>query len=142
MYEERVDRSQFLEGFHALIARPIQPHEEPLEYIPTQAVAEYVANVLSLDGILYASAQLGSIPDPSDLKIYINLLELTDEDLALHNVVLFGAASRVDRALSSHESTLRSQSSYESRDADALTVAKEALNVRIIQRVSYTHSLT
>jgi hypothetical protein len=51
-YEDSISLSRFLEEFHVLIAKPVQPTDEPLEYIPTQAVAEYVSNMLKFDGIL------------------------------------------------------------------------------------------
>jgi len=85
-YENRTARLQFLRSFHALIARPIQPCDELLEYLPTQAVAEYISSILNLDGILYASAQVGSIPDKEE----VNYSGLSEEELKLYNVVLFG----------------------------------------------------
>lgn len=62
-FYDRVTKRRFLRSFHNLISRPVQPHEELLEYLPTQAVAEYIANVLELDGIIYESAQTGSLGD-------------------------------------------------------------------------------
>jgi hypothetical protein len=59
-YDGRVMKRRFLRAFHYLISRPVQPHEEAIEYLPTQAVAEYISNVLELDGIIYESAQLGA----------------------------------------------------------------------------------
>lgn len=88
-YEDRASRVEFLRNFHRLIARPIHPNQEPLDYIPTQAVAEYVANVLELDGILYASAQVGAVPEEAHHENYINVEELRADDLAQHNVVIF-----------------------------------------------------
>ena len=89
-YEDRASRAAFLRNFHRLIARPIHPNQEPLDYIPTQAVAEYVANVLGFDGILYASAQIGAVPDEDyDDDHYVNVEELSDEELAEHNVAIF-----------------------------------------------------
>jgi hypothetical protein len=90
VYEDRAARLRFLRGFHRLIARPIQIDDEPLEYLPTQAVAEYVANVLGLDGLLYASAQVGAVPpDRSDDDGYFRSTGLAPEGLHQHNVVLF-----------------------------------------------------
>lgn len=63
-YLELQSRQHFLRGFHSLIVKPIQPHHEALEYIPTQAVAEYIANVLNFDGIIYDSVQVGSRTAP------------------------------------------------------------------------------
>ena len=93
-YEDRLARVNFFEVFHELIARPIQPHEELIEYIPTQAVAEYVANILGFDGILYASAQLGAVPDEPE-PVWE---ELTEAELRQYNVVLFGNTSLTFKA--------------------------------------------
>ncbi len=97
-YEDRLARFIFFKVFHALITRPIQPREEVLEYIPTQAVAEYVANVLGFDGILYASAQVGIVPDDSE-PVFDDLKE---SELRRHNVVLFGEAKLAFQANSAH----------------------------------------
>jgi hypothetical protein len=58
-YRERAELRMFMRSFQNIISRPIQPHEESIEYIPTQAVAEYLANVLKFDGLIYLSAQTG-----------------------------------------------------------------------------------
>jgi hypothetical protein len=56
----------FMQGFSKEISKPVSPGNEHLDYIPTQAVAEYLANHLSvqiegqtrnIDAIIYASAQ-------------------------------------------------------------------------------------
>lgn len=58
-FREELVRWRFLMGFHDIVSRPIQPHEEFLEYVPTQVVADYLANVLGFDGVIYSSAQTG-----------------------------------------------------------------------------------
>lgn len=78
-YLDELRRWRFLTVFHELISRPVQPHEEFLEYIPTQMVAEYLANVARFDGVIYASAQMGS----------------STAELDPRNVALFNAASIV-----------------------------------------------
>jgi hypothetical protein len=88
-YEDRATRLSFLQGFHSKISRPIQPHEESLEYIPTQAVAEYVANVLQIDGIMYASSQVGTYEDLD------GSLSTFSDDPSVCNVVLFGQSGKV-----------------------------------------------
>src|SRR5882672_3307418 len=47
----------FLSTLQDEISRPIQPYDEELEYLPTQVISEYLANVIGLDGIAYKSAQ-------------------------------------------------------------------------------------
>ncbi|RYH00039.1 MAG: hypothetical protein EON58_01725 [Alphaproteobacteria bacterium] len=53
-------RAHFLKRLGKDISRPIMPRDEEDEYLVTQAVAEYLAaNVASLDGLIFASAQTG-----------------------------------------------------------------------------------
>ena len=55
-------RWKFLRSPGAVISRPILPSDEPFEYLPTQAMSEYLSNRadLKLDGILFGSAQTSS----------------------------------------------------------------------------------
>lgn len=65
-HSERMAQWRFMQRFMHEIAQPISPDDEHLDYIPTQAVAEYLLNhhVFELEGqqvkieaILYRSAQ-------------------------------------------------------------------------------------
>lgn len=56
----------FMRGFMDQISKPVKPGEEHLDYIPTQAVAEFLANhykvildgkLRNIDAIIYSSAQ-------------------------------------------------------------------------------------
>lgn len=117
-YDVRFSRRSFLSGFHRLIAKPVQPRDETLEYVPTQAVAEYVANVLGLDGIVYASAQVGSLPDDYDDGEY--LYDRGQTSLDSYNAVLF----------------------HERRSGDSRTfpteIARDDVNSIRVSAVSYT----
>lgn len=70
----------FLRTLSRLMTDPVLPGEEEFRYIPTQVIAEYLADApqLALDGILYPSVQQPALP-PSEN----------------YNVVLFHKASRV-----------------------------------------------
>ncbi len=59
LFSQKVDQRAFLTGFHKEISKPVLPIYEPLEFIPTQVVAEYLAHRFQpqLDGVLYASTQ-------------------------------------------------------------------------------------
>ena len=46
------------------ISLPVQPHDEVLEYVPTQVISEYKKLALGLDGVAYRSAQVGMAPGP------------------------------------------------------------------------------
>lgn len=131
-YESTAARYRFLEGFHSLIAKPIQPHEEQLEYIPTQAVAEYVSNVLGFNGILYGSAQLGAVPE-NDSEPNFWTHELSDEDLREHNIVLFGDAATVD-------TTGEVTAPYSTPHCDLLFHSDSVHAVKI-SKVHYTHEV-
>lgn len=71
----RMQRANFLEILSQLMSRAIMPHEEVTEYLPTQAVAEYLANEVRLDGMIFPSVQAGQ---------------------KASNVVLFHHASKVE----------------------------------------------
>lgn len=93
-YEDRATRLRFLESFHSIISRPVSPNNETLEYLPTQVVAEYVSNVLGIDGILFASAQVGRIfHEYEDIRNQY-YQELSEDELKQFNIVLFGEAAR------------------------------------------------
>ena len=70
-------RAAFLRHLVTDISRPILPEDEPLEYLPTQVVAEYLAQKAepNFDGIIYPSSQTGGSGE---------------------NVVLFNHSSRVE----------------------------------------------
>jgi hypothetical protein len=76
-FASRLERATFLKSLSQRIARPIMPNDEAFEYLPTQAIADFLATVNEprLDGIIFPSVQVGGD--------------------AL-NVVLFHSAARVD----------------------------------------------
>lgn len=55
----QLKRAKFLKRLSELFAKPVMPSDEDLEYIPTQAIAEYLAHRMKpeLDGIIYPSVQ-------------------------------------------------------------------------------------
>ena len=71
------ERAEFLKWLGGRIAMPVMPSDEPFEYLPTQAVADFLSMKANppLDGIIYPSVQAGK---------------------AELNVVLFHKASRVE----------------------------------------------
>ena len=76
-YMRRLERTKFIEGISGRISRPLMSDDQPLEYLVTQVVADYLASrsTPALDGILYPSVQDGT---PGS------------------NVILFHKASRVE----------------------------------------------
>ncbi|MDR3474075.1 MAG: RES domain-containing protein [Devosia sp.] len=74
-YARALGRMMFLRSLCRRIARPVMPDDQDTEYLPTQAVADYLAtqSETPLDGIMFPSVQA---------------------DGEGHNVVLFHKASR------------------------------------------------
>jgi len=75
VFLKELERAKFLEILSARISRPVMPSEEALEYLATQAAADYLATEHNLDGIIFPSVQVGH---------------------AASNVVLFHKASLVE----------------------------------------------
>lgn len=57
-FDEYYSRLNFLKLFHQEIRKPVQPSHEDLEYLPTQAVTEFLKHKFNLDGIIFTSAQV------------------------------------------------------------------------------------
>jgi hypothetical protein len=57
----RLQKAKFLEWLSRRIATPVMPDDEPYEYLPTQAVADFLATNANplLHGMLYPSVQGG-----------------------------------------------------------------------------------
>ena len=60
----QLKKTKFLRSLCKRISRIVMPNDEPREYVPTQAVADFLANmeIPSLDGVIYPSAQTGPLP--------------------------------------------------------------------------------
>jgi len=85
-YSRLVSKNMFLKGFGERLSRPVMPDEQDFEYLPTQAIADFLSSEsdLNLDGIIFSSAQ-------SDLGL---------------NAVLFHKASRIKLIKRSKETTV------------------------------------
>jgi hypothetical protein len=60
-YIHRLKRAEFLRGLSRRISKPVMPDNQPRDYLPTQAIADYLATATNppLDGIIYPSVQAG-----------------------------------------------------------------------------------
>ncbi|CAM2929458.1 RES domain-containing protein [Rariglobus hedericola] len=56
-YIKRLERAKFLRSLSNRITRPVLPDDELSEYLVTQAIADFLATELKLDGVIYCSAQ-------------------------------------------------------------------------------------
>jgi hypothetical protein len=99
-YVRQLQRANFLKILSDRISSPVMPHEEAIEYLPTQAVADYLAIEAKLDGIIFPSVQVGQESS---------------------NVVLFHHASRV-AAIDLPKGT-EVNASLEDHDSDGITPA-------------------
>jgi hypothetical protein len=54
---QELQRSEFLRGLTLRLSKPVMPNDEPFEYLPTQAIADFLARKEwpDLDGIIYPS---------------------------------------------------------------------------------------
>ena len=97
----RRERAKFFQSLSERIAQPVMPNDEPLEYVVTQAIADFLAgrSVSELDGMIYPSVQDRSRGE---------------------NVMLFHKAARVERMKYADGTEVRTHS-Y-SLDDDGLEV--------------------
>jgi hypothetical protein len=60
-HAERLKKASFLGTLGRQMTLPVMPEDEPSEYLVTQAIADYLANLKTprLDGIIYRSVQYG-----------------------------------------------------------------------------------
>jgi len=58
----RLRRAEFLRGLSRRLSKPVMPNDQPLDYLPTQAIADFLATAATppLDGIIYPSVQNAS----------------------------------------------------------------------------------
>ena len=59
-FKERLHRAEFLRSLRRRMARPVMPDDEGIDYLPTQAVADFLANANDpkLNGIIFPSVQV------------------------------------------------------------------------------------
>ena len=100
-YREQQGRAAFLAHLVREIGMPIMPQDEALEYLPTQAVAEFLANRTTprFDGIVFRSTQTGQagrnvvlfnhacglvrspLPDGAEVEVYVPSTREEDENV-------------------------------------------------------------
>lgn len=137
VYEARSLQWGFMQSFMAEISKPILPNDVTLDYIPSQAVSEFIHSYLKvkldqeicgIDGVIFSSAQ-----HPKG-----------------QNIVLFGDASLVRGSATENEPQNFEMIGTESDDlwedwkweepTPALAVADEGVKVIRIEGVEFTHA--
>jgi hypothetical protein len=95
-YGEIVNRLAFLRELQETLSRPVTPSDEPLEYVPTQAVAEFIARRLHLHGVVYNSSQTGPPDEDDKPQDELPLFRIfSKQPVSQCNVALFGDAAKV-----------------------------------------------
>lgn len=56
-YGELLSKTMFLRKLSQRMTKPVMPDDENFEYLPTQAISDFLGSVLEFDGIIYPSAQ-------------------------------------------------------------------------------------
>lgn len=107
-YEYRLGKMMFLRTLSRRMSRPVMPDDQEMEYLPTQAIADYLSteSQVPLDGILFPSVQVGGKGV---------------------NAVLFHKASRCEELEIPHgtEVSARSYSMYEGGPEADFSVSEE-----------------
>jgi hypothetical protein len=81
---DRIEHQKFLRSLRSHMTRPVMPDDEAIEYLATQAVADFLATSdLKLDGIIFPSVQYSD---------------------GAQNIVLFHKAARVEKLVRPHGS--------------------------------------
>ena len=82
----RLKRAKFLRGLSQRISRPVMPDDQTRDYIPTQAIADFLATVASppWDGIIYPSMQVAQM-----LPSYRRRIFRIGSSVGSRNVILF-----------------------------------------------------
>jgi RES domain/HEPN/RES N-terminal domain 1 len=144
MHIERIQKVNFLRKLRFLLSSPVMPNEAALGYLPTQAVADYLASEAKLDGIVFRSVQVGSpssnvvlfyhasrveqVVLPEGTKITVRLDSGEDPDIvvceALPSEQVSSIESSVDRNLMDHRKV-------------SLTVDVESIRVQCVTAVKY-----
>ena len=80
-YDTREGRRAFLRSLAREICQPVMPQDKAFEYLPSQAVAEYLANKLDLrlDGIIFPSSQTGGVA--SNVVLFNHACGVVPDDL-------------------------------------------------------------
>lgn len=61
-FANQLEREEFLRSLSRRMTKPVMPDDEAFEYLPTQAVADFLASesTIPLDGIIFPSVQAGA----------------------------------------------------------------------------------
>lgn len=110
-------------------------------------MAEYVANVLGLDGMIYASAQTGVL-SKGPLGVRLGVIDPDEDEIEKHNVVLLGEAARLatdigDSTAEGPEPEFGATWEYKPQPAPGVLVFKDGSTETLqVTAVNYQHQHT
>ena len=124
--EQRWGREAFLRGLVYELSRPIMPHEEDSEYLPTQIVAEYLYERLDppIDGLMFRSPQTAG--NGQNVVLFNNASKVEAYDLPVGSDVSishgWGAADDYDDGITIFERVPKpvEEDAGEKNDPDAI----------------------
>jgi len=162
----RLERAMFLRSLSQRITKPVMPDDEAFEYLPTQAIADFLATEIDvpLDGIIFPSvqtagnahnvvlfhkaAQVEALDVPAGTEISASLGQMSDEGWEIGYTVieklrLKKAASRADDAKQGRLPRIAALATIlaDPYDSDwrkaTLRIVIDSIKIHIIQRVEF-----
>lgn len=150
-YKEVMEKSAFLSQLTNLITRPVMPGDEAQEYLPTQAVADYLASRTDIifDGIIFPSVQVNG-KDKTNIVLFNKSsrvetiihpngieVEIFDEDCFEDEVYPSYRVVRKKSAKATRRGQVPKLPDPDSR-IPALSIDLESINIHLIKGVKFT----
>lgn len=150
-YQEIMEKSAFLSELSRKITQPVMPGDEALEYLPTQAVADYLASRTDVifDGIIFPSVQVSG-KNKTNIVLFNKssrvdtLVHPEGAEVEVYNTDYFEneeyVAYRVVEKFLKLPPKKTNKAKYPDPDlrAPALSIDLESIKVHFIQGVSFT----
>ncbi|WP_137128766.1 RES family NAD+ phosphorylase [Rhizobium sp. FY34] len=149
-YAGELSRIRFLKGLAMRMARPVMPDDQEFEYLPTQAVADFLATglVAPMDGIIFPSVQVaGEIKNvvlfhhasavevwqvPENVEIEVQMTS-EDEDGSYPDFTAFWwrKANAEERAVSAEDAEIADYWEVFERTAREMTQQRRSTSLKI-----------
>lgn len=154
VFSEQLERIHFLKKFCRRIASPVMPDHEIYEYIPTQAIADYLAteNTPRLDGIIFPSVQ--TVKNDFNIVLFHNSSRVEkierqeDVEISVKSYTQYNEGSEIEYSVCEEIPTQRKRVDISINnvvyDPDSrvpvLQIDLDSIQVHIIKGVEYTAS--
>ncbi len=156
----KVKRARFMESLSRRIVRPVMPNDEARDYLATQAIADYLASKIGLDGMRFSSVQTGhsafnfvlfhhsakveEADIPNGTKIEANLFSYNeDENPEYHVLEILNQEKRIDDKVRDidYRSGRTDHLIYDTRKS-SLRVDTNGISVFEINKAEYRYTRT